>query len=249
VRLWPAGGCSSLLGTSRTPGWGALPRRDIAAGIHAALLVDALGAVAARLMRRQVSDQCRLAPPDYCWLVRTTSPLFGSWFTLFVSLGAAVGLGYTARVAMKRKPNVEERRRVLCDARLRSLLWRAPGTHTPQGGTTGGASRRHYVVVLSDPLCVIAGNSRAVAELDAAEFEAVTRQLPQSETATTTLALLAQIVMRSASGVGLDRSRARYELAFHSRRDACYDVPSRTTLRVRCIERTGCCAGAVRRPG
>lgn len=64
--------------------------------------------------------------------------------------------------------------------------------------------------------------AKRVAELDAADLEAVTRQRPKSELATpvTTLSLLAEMAMRSATGPGLDRSRARYEIALHAQRDA-----------------------------
>jgi DNA-binding transcriptional regulator YbjK len=122
---------------------------------------------------------------------------------------------------MKRKANVEERRRVLCDAAIEILaLEGARGlTHRKverQAGLPDGTTSSYF----RTRSALLQATAERVAELDAAEFEAVTRELPQSETATTTLSLLAQMVMRSATGIGLDRSRARYELAFHSHRDA-----------------------------
>jgi DNA-binding transcriptional regulator YbjK len=122
---------------------------------------------------------------------------------------------------MKRKANVEERRRVLCDAAIQILaLEGARGlTHRKverQAGLPDGTTSSYF----RTRSALLQATAERVAELDAAEFEAVTRELPQSETATTTLSLLAQMVMRSATGIGLDRSRARYELAFHSHRDA-----------------------------
>ena len=122
---------------------------------------------------------------------------------------------------MKRKPNVEERRRVLCDAAIEILaLEGARGlTHRRverRAGLPDGTTSSYF----RTRSALLQATAERVAELDAAEFEAVTRQLPPSETATTTLSLLAQMVMRSATGTGLDRSRARYELAFHSHRDA-----------------------------
>ena len=122
---------------------------------------------------------------------------------------------------MKRKANVEERRRVLCDAAIEILaLEGARGlTHRKverQAGLPDGTTSSYFPTRSA----LLQATAARVAELDAAEFEAVTRVLPKSETATTTLSLLAQMVMRSATGIGLDRSRARYELAFHSHRDA-----------------------------
>jgi hypothetical protein len=61
-----------------------------------------------------------------------------------------------------------------------------------------------------------------VAELDTADFEATMRRVPPSETGAnpTTLLLLAEMAMRQADGPGLDRSRARHQLALHAHGDA-----------------------------
>lgn len=140
-----------------------------------------------------------------------------------VTSGGAFSLGYTARVAMKRKANVEERRRVLCDAAIeilaqegaRGLTHREVERHAglPDGTTSSYFRTRS---------ALLRATAERVAELDVADFEATMRQMPVSETATnpTTLALLAEMAMRQAAGPGLDRSRARYELALHAHRDA-----------------------------
>ncbi|SPM38123.1 hypothetical protein MNAB215_299, partial [Mycobacterium numidiamassiliense] len=67
---------------------------------------------------------------------------------------------------------------------------------------------------------LLRATAERVAELDVADFEAVTTQPSSEPAAATTLSLLAEMVMRSAAGPALNRSRARYELALHAHRDA-----------------------------
>ena len=122
---------------------------------------------------------------------------------------------------MKQKLKVEERRRVLCDAAIEILAQEgARGlTHRkveqrvglPDGTTSSYFGTRE---------ALLRGVALRVAELDAADFEAVMQQLSGAGPEVTILSLLAEMAMRSAGGPGLDRSRARYELAFHARRDA-----------------------------
>jgi DNA-binding transcriptional regulator YbjK len=122
---------------------------------------------------------------------------------------------------MKRKFDAEERRRVLCDAAIEVLAQEgARGlTHRrveQRAGLPDGTTSSYF----GTRSALLRGAAERVAELDAADFEAVMKQLSGSGAQVTTLSLLAEMVMRSAAGPGLVRSRARYELAFHAHRDA-----------------------------
>lgn len=55
--------------------------------------------------------------------------------------------------------------------------------------------------------------------MDAEEFSSIARDTDVSDGPRTTLSLLAEMAMKSASGPALSRSRARYELALHAKRD------------------------------
>jgi DNA-binding transcriptional regulator YbjK len=131
-------------------------------------------------------------------------------------------LGYTARVAKKRKADVEGRRRVLCDAAIEILAQEgAKGlTHRNverRAGLPDGTTSSYFPTRSA----LLRATAERVAELDAADFEVVMTLSPHSEPANaTTLSALAGMVMRQASGPALDRSRARYELALHAHRDA-----------------------------
>jgi DNA-binding transcriptional regulator YbjK len=120
---------------------------------------------------------------------------------------------------MKRKADVEGRRRILCDAAIQLLADEgAKGlTHRKveqRAGLPDGTTSSYF----RTRSALLRATAERVAELDAAEFEAVMRRGDPAET-TTTLSVLADLVMRSATGPGLDRSRARYELALHAHRD------------------------------
>lgn len=123
---------------------------------------------------------------------------------------------------MKRKADVEGRRRILCDAAIQLLADEgAKGlTHRKverQAGLPDGTTSSYF----RTRSALLRATAERVAELDAADFEAVMRRCDLAETTTTatTLSVLAEMVIRSATGPGLDRSRARYELAFHAHRD------------------------------
>jgi DNA-binding transcriptional regulator YbjK len=123
---------------------------------------------------------------------------------------------------MKRRLNTEERRRALCDAAIEVLAQEgARGlTHRKverRAGLPDGTTSSYFPTRSA----LLRATAERVAELDVVDFEAVTTQ-PSSEAATaaTTLSLLAEMVMRSAAGLALNRSRARYELALHAHRDA-----------------------------
>jgi DNA-binding transcriptional regulator YbjK len=122
---------------------------------------------------------------------------------------------------MKRKSNAEERRRVLSDAAIEVLAQEgARGlTHRKverRAGLPDGTTSSYF----GTRSALLRAAAMRVAELDAADFEAVMKQRTVSDTDVTILSLLAEMVMRSADGPGLDRSRARYELALHAQRDA-----------------------------
>lgn len=123
---------------------------------------------------------------------------------------------------MKRKADVEGRRRILCDAAIQLLADEgAKGlTHRKverQAGLPDGTTSSYF----RTRSALLRATAERVAELDAAEFETVMqrRALAETTTAAATLSVLADMVIRSATGPGLDRSRARYELAFHAHRD------------------------------
>jgi DNA-binding transcriptional regulator YbjK len=125
---------------------------------------------------------------------------------------------------MKRKADAEGRRRTLCDAAIEVLAREgAKGlTHRKverQAGLPDGTTSSYFPTRSA----LLHATAERVAELDAADFEATMRQLPPSETAEAsppTLLLLAEMAMQQSAGPGLDRSRARYELALHAHRDA-----------------------------
>jgi DNA-binding transcriptional regulator YbjK len=123
---------------------------------------------------------------------------------------------------MKRRLNAEERRRVLCDAAIEVLAQEgARGlTHRKverRAGLPDGTTSSYFPTRSA----LLRATAERVAELDVADFEAVTTQpSPEAAAAATTLSLLAEMVMRSAAGLALNRSRARYELALHAHRDA-----------------------------
>lgn len=136
--------------------------------------------------------------------------------------GQSFDLGYTARVAMKRKADVEGRRRILCDAAIQILAEQgAKGlTHRKverHAGLPDGTTSSYF----RTRSALLRAAAERVAELDAVDFEVVMRRCAPSETETnaTTLAVLAEMVMHASTGPGLDRSRARYELALHAHRD------------------------------
>ncbi len=123
---------------------------------------------------------------------------------------------------MKRKADVEGRRRVLCDAAIQLLADEgAKGlTHRKverQAGLPDGTTSSYFPTRSA----LLRATAERVAELDAADFETVMQQHDSSETTTTvtSLSVLAEMAFRSATGSGLERSRARYELAFHAHRD------------------------------
>ncbi|SPM34016.1 hypothetical protein MRAB57_1827, partial [Mycobacterium rhizamassiliense] len=110
----------------------------------------------------------------------------------------------------------------LCDAAIQILADEgARGlTHRKveqQAGLPDGTTSSYFPTRSA----LLRATAERVADLDAGDFEAVMQRCAPSETTTTetTLSLLAEMVMRSATGPGLDRSRARYELAFHAHRD------------------------------
>ncbi|WP_077077147.1 TetR/AcrR family transcriptional regulator [Mycobacterium numidiamassiliense] len=122
---------------------------------------------------------------------------------------------------MKRRLNAEERRRVLCDAAVEVLAQEgARGlTHRKverRAGLPDGTTSSYFPTRSA----LLRATAERVAELDVADFEAVTTQPSSEPAAATTLSLLAEMVMRSAAGPALNRSRARYELALHAHRDA-----------------------------
>jgi DNA-binding transcriptional regulator YbjK len=123
---------------------------------------------------------------------------------------------------MKRKADVEGRRRILCDAAIELLAEEgAKGlTHRKveqQAGLPDGTTSSYF----RTRSALLRATAERVAELDAVDFEAVMLRcaLPDGGTSATTLSVLAEMVIRSATGPGLDRSRARYELALHAHRD------------------------------
>jgi DNA-binding transcriptional regulator YbjK len=123
---------------------------------------------------------------------------------------------------MKRKADVEGRRRLLCDAAIEVLAQDgAKGlTHRKveqRAGLPDGTTSSYF----RTRSALLQATAQRVAELDAADFElAMPRRVSESTAHAMTLSMLAEMAMRSSAGPGLDRSRARYELALHARRDA-----------------------------
>lgn len=124
---------------------------------------------------------------------------------------------------MKRKADIEGRRRVLCDTAIEILAMDgAKGlTHRNverRAGLPDGTTSSYFPTRSA----LVQATAQRVAELDAADFETVMKKHPSPEAAAppTTLSVLAEMVMRSAAGPGLERSRARYELTLQAHRDA-----------------------------
>jgi DNA-binding transcriptional regulator YbjK len=120
----------------------------------------------------------------------------------------------------KRKPNAEERRRELCDAAIDVLAEEgARGlTHRKveqRAGLPDGTTSSYFPTRSA----LLRAISERVAELDAVEFVSVATDAADTDPPVSTLSLLAEMAMRSASGSALNRSRARYELSLHASRD------------------------------
>ncbi|HEU4360662.1 MAG TPA: TetR family transcriptional regulator [Mycobacterium sp.] len=123
---------------------------------------------------------------------------------------------------MRRRPNPDQRRNELCDAAIRLLaddgikgvshlkVDRKAGV--PDGTTS------FYFRTRSALLQAVAAR---VAELDLKDLTAATRaQLPSGAMTVDEPSRLATLVMRSATGARLVRTKARYELALQAVRDS-----------------------------
>lgn len=127
---------------------------------------------------------------------------------------------------MRRKPNPEERRRQLCDAAIRLLADDgAKGlSHLKvdrKAGVPDGTTSFYFRTRSS----LLEAVARRIADLDLEELTAAT-----STTATAPgrpggarPSGLATLVIRSAAGDGLVRTKARYELALQAARDPVLD--------------------------
>jgi DNA-binding transcriptional regulator YbjK len=130
-------------------------------------------------------------------------------------------LSHNPRAATeKRKPNAEERRRELCDAAINVLAEEGSRglTHRKveqRAGLPDGTTSSYFPTRSA----LLRGIAERVAELDGAEFTSVATEAADAHPPVSTLALLAEMAMRSASGPALNRSRARYELSLHASRD------------------------------
>lgn len=123
-------------------------------------------------------------------------------------------------VTTKRKSNAEERRRELCDAAITVLAEQgARGlTHRKveqRAGLPDGTTSSYFPTRSS----LLRAIAQRVAELDGAEFISVATDAAGTDPPVSTLSLLAEMAMRSASGPALNRSRARYEMSLHASRD------------------------------
>jgi DNA-binding transcriptional regulator YbjK len=123
---------------------------------------------------------------------------------------------------MRRKPNLEQRRRELCDAAIQLLA--ADGvkgvSHLKvdrKAGVPGGTTS-FYFRTRSALLHAVAAR---VAELDLKELAAATKPSPASNGSGTQPGPsgLAVLVIRSATGARLTRTKARNELALQAGRD------------------------------
>ncbi|WP_264005782.1 TetR/AcrR family transcriptional regulator [Mycolicibacterium sphagni] len=120
----------------------------------------------------------------------------------------------------KRKSKAEQRRRDLCDAAIDVLAEEgARGlTHRKveqRAGLPDGTTSSYFPTRSA----LLRAVAERVAELDAAEFVSVATDPSDTDPPVSTLALLAEMAMRSASGAELNRTRARYELSLHASRD------------------------------
>lgn len=125
---------------------------------------------------------------------------------------------------MRRKPNPAQRRRQLCDAAIRLL---ADGgvigvTHRKvdrKAGVPDGTTSFYF----RTRSALLHGIAARVAELDLKELTAATLPAPQSNADRTNHPVrpsgLATLVMRSATGTRLIRTKARHELGLHAARD------------------------------
>ncbi|WP_099024434.1 TetR/AcrR family transcriptional regulator [Mycolicibacterium palauense] len=127
---------------------------------------------------------------------------------------------------MRRKPNPEERRRQLCDAAIRLLADDgAKGlSHLKVDRKVGvpDGTTSFYFRTRSSLLEAVA---RRIADLDLQDLTAATTTTPAApgRPGDSRPSGLATLVIRSAAGEGLVRTKARYELALQAARDPVLD--------------------------
>lgn len=125
---------------------------------------------------------------------------------------------------MRRKPNPEQRRRQLCDAAIRLLaddgIIGVTHRKVDRKADVPDGTTSFYFRTRSALLHAIAAR---VAELDLKDLTAATRPQSQSNSSCTRYPVrpsgLATLVMRSARGTRLIRTKARHELGLHAARD------------------------------
>jgi DNA-binding transcriptional regulator YbjK len=121
---------------------------------------------------------------------------------------------------MRRKPNVEQRRRELCDAAIELL---ADGgarelTHLRvdrRAGVADGTTSFYY----QTRSALLRGATDRVVQLDVADFTEAMSKPPHDGGADSLLSRLAEQAMRTAIEPGRSRARARFELMMLAARD------------------------------
>ncbi|MFE7742276.1 TetR/AcrR family transcriptional regulator [Nocardia sp. NPDC057455] len=124
---------------------------------------------------------------------------------------------YDQRIGKSRKPNVEERRRVLCDAAIRVLADHGSKGLTHQkvdqyAAVPDGTTSYYY----RTRAALLRAVAQRVADRDMENLRTVNGRSPESASPFTRLA---ELVMAQGHGVGLELNKARHELFLLSTRD------------------------------
>ncbi|OBB77890.1 TetR/AcrR family transcriptional regulator [Mycobacterium sp. 852014-52144_SCH5372336] len=139
-------------------------------------------------------------------------------------------------MAARRAPDSRQRRRELCDAGIELLAeLGAKGLSHPRVDRRAGVPDGSASYYFRTRTALIHAVAERVAELDLADLRSVTEaHVDTSRQAA--VARLAEVVMKSLTGTGLTRTRARIELLLQASRDsaisAVFHTNSQTYLRL-----------------
>lgn len=130
----------------------------------------------------------------------------------------------------RRTPDVQQRRRDLCDAAIQLLADHgAKGLSHPRVDRQAGVADGSTSYYFRTRKALVHAVAERVAELDLADLERAALAQPDVP-GRTTAADLAAVVMKSITGTGLTRTRARFELLLQAGRDpALSEVFERNT--------------------
>jgi DNA-binding transcriptional regulator YbjK len=140
-------------------------------------------------------------------------------------------------IANRRTPDGQQRRRELCDAAIQLLADRgAKGLSHPQVDRRAGVPDGSTSYYFRTRNALVRAVAERVAELDLADLLSVTEADTTRSSHEAAAAKLAAVVMKSLTGDGLTRTRARIELLLQASRDPAisevFHTNSETYLRL-----------------